>query len=332
MTDSGDDNPYRPPVDEDEAGDQRDAHPPEGGEGAPEARPTSLPQVEPGGNKVFAFLVSVWQPGLGELYAGRVRLGVAWLGAYLVVAPIVVWAWVASDQDLVWGAYLALMGNIGSRVLSGVLAAKAAGRAGRRWLGWGRLVAVGAGFFVAGSIVGAGQQEFVIESFKVPSGSMLPTVQEGDRLLVTHWHDEDHDPSYGDVIVYELPNDPETLFYKRVVGMPGDFVEIENSVVRIDGAELARANCSIMPVPLVGTEMRCFEEQAVNGRKYTVAYHDTAPREDMVIELGTDEYFVMGDNRDSSHDSRAHGPVRHEAIRGRVRAVWAGPGGAREIE
>jgi signal peptidase I len=324
-----DSNPYRPPVDE---GGQVDDGPAEVEKNIADAPSTTLPKVEPGGSKVFAFLVSIWQPGLGELYAGRVGLGVAWLGAYVVVAPIIVWAWVASERDLVWGAYLALLGNFGSRLLSGVIATKAAGRNGRRWLGWGPFVGIGAGVFLVGSIIGAGQREFVIESFKVPSGTMLPTVQEGDRLLVTHWHDEDHNPSYGDVVVYELPGSPETLFLKRVVGMPGDLVELEDNRVRISGAELARGDCPFTPLSLAGTQLRCVEEQGVNGRQYTVAYYGTAPREDMAIQLGADEYFVMGDNRDSSHDSRAHGPVRHEAIRGRVRAVWAGPGGGRDIE
>lgn len=147
------------------------------------------------------------------------------------------------------------------------------------------------------------------DHYVVPSGSMRPTLIEGDRIVVdkmafglripfTHtWLVTTDAPDRGDVVVLESPEDGGTLV-KRVMGLPGETVAVRNGVVFVDG-------------------------QSVEKRPSEVpGWLDFGPS-----TLGTDEYLVLGDNRGNSHDGRAFGPVRGRAILGRVKGVVWRQGG-----
>ena len=156
-----------------------------------------------------------------------------------------------------------------------------------------------------------------IRNFKVDGSSMSPTLEGGQFLLVNKlvylkldterlsqivpfWkvdkpsrHFAVHPPKRGEVIVFRFPRDPNKDFVKRVVGLPGEQVELRNGVVYLDG------------VPL--------EELYLTARDSTTL----AP-----LALGKKEYYVLGDNRASSNDSRAWGPVPEENVLGKVWVVY----------
>jgi len=152
---------------------------------------------------------------------------------------------------------------------------------------------------------------FVIQAFKIPSGSMEDTLLIGDHLLVTKFlygtkipfTDKKifkiRDPQRGDVVVFEYPEDPSKDFIKRVIGVPGDVVE--------------------------GKEKKVF----VNGKPYENPHeihkeHDIIPKAQNPrdtfgpITVPPDSYFVMGDNRDRSYDSRFWGFVKSSKIKGKA--------------
>ena len=140
---------------------------------------------------------------------------------------------------------------------------------------------------------------FVVNIARIKGGSMLPTLHDRDIALVWRLPYRFHAPSRGDVVICHYPGRrmlrikwlPQA-FVKRVVGLPGDTLEIIEGTVHINGAPLAE--------PYLDPS-RC-------------RYQRTRPPR----TLGPDEYFVMGDNRDHSNDSRSVGPLRRRAIRGRV--------------
>ncbi len=155
---------------------------------------------------------------------------------------------------------------------------------------------------------------FLVQAFKIPSESMLETLQVGDHLLVTKFSYgvkwpfsnsyaiEGSDPEYGDVIVFEYPKDPSLDYIKRVVGLPGDVIELRNKqFLRND-----------KPV----------SEEYVRHSDPTGSYPTRDNFGPFTVPEG--QYFVMGDNRDNSQDSRFWGTIEKSAIRGKAwRIYWS---------
>ena len=174
---------------------------------------------------------------------------------------------------------------------------------------------------------------FAVEAFKIPTGSMENTLRVGDFLLVdkaiygaeipgTRWHlPALREPELGDVIVFNPPHDPEKNYVKRLVGMPGDTLEMRNKVLRRNGVPLAEPYARYIDRegdavhPGMGWQSSALIASTHRG---------THPSRDnwgpLVVPDG--HYFVLGDNRDNSEDSRYWGFVDREKIRGRPWFVY----------
>ncbi|MGN7613552.1 signal peptidase I [Magnetococcales bacterium HHB-1] len=163
---------------------------------------------------------------------------------------------------------------------------------------------------------------FIIEPFKIPSGSMIPSLLVGDYLFVdksSYGHRipftqkrvfMGDGPKRGDVVVFEYPSDPGKDYIKRIVGLPGDQVVYENKRLYINNK----------PIPLKDEGAYAYideRDREVMARRYTERF-DGADHElllqphrghDMAVIVPEEHYFVMGDNRDNSNDSRAWGFV-----------------------
>ena len=176
-------------------------------------------------------------------------------------------------------------------------------------------------------------RSFLFEPFQIPSGSMLPTLKIGDFILVNKFDYglrlpvlgktvyEVGQPSRGDVMVFKYPEDPNINFIKRVVGIPGDTVEYRNKVVYVNGAmqTLTRVvpDGSLVVPPL--TEEA---SEQLGDREHRIWRRMTQGRDFLPIRIPEGQYFVMGDNRDNSNDSRVWGFVGDSLIVGRAFAVW----------
>jgi len=171
----------------------------------------------------------------------------------------------------------------------------------------------------------------------VPTGSMRPTILEGDRIFVnklayglkfpfTTWHlAEWSDPQRGDIAVFYSPHDGKRLV-KRVVGLPGDTIELRNNQLVINGAVLEYepiAEASLRDVPPAERAGRFFASEQLPGRIHAVAGYPPAPalRTFGPVRVAEGHYFMMGDNRDDSFDSRYWGTVERQRIIGRATTV-----------
>ncbi len=171
----------------------------------------------------------------------------------------------------------------------------------------------------------------------VPSGSMRPTILEGDRIFVnklaydfkvpfTTWHiAEWSNPQRGDIVVFFSPHDGIRLV-KRVIGLPGDTIELRNNQLVINGALVEYqpiAEELLRYIPTAEREGRVFASEKLPGQTHAVGGYPVAPAPrtfaPLVVPQG--EYFMMGDNRDDSFDSRFYGPVKRGKIVGRATAV-----------
>lgn len=145
---------------------------------------------------------------------------------------------------------------------------------------------------------------FVVQAFKIPSGSMLPTLQVGDHILVNKFIYRFRDPARGDVIVFKYPVDESRDFIKRVVAVGGEEVFIKGQEVYID----CRPD---------GAACRPIEEPW--------AYYDERPASTETygpVRVPPGSYFVMGDNRNNSQDSRFWGFVKREKIKGKAFIIY----------
>jgi signal peptidase I len=182
---------------------------------------------------------------------------------------------------------------------------------------------------------------FVVQAFRVPSESMENTLLTGDFLLADKFHFADAEGAWhrilpyrgirrGDIVVFRYPLEPSTYFVKRVVGLPGDHIHFENRVVYVNGKPLQ-------------------EDYAVHQSASKSVYRDNFPRGDDPddgecpwcrdlprfvwdgeLVVPSRQYFVLGDNRDQSSDSRYWGFVPRDNILGRALVVYLSVRGWRD--
>jgi signal peptidase I len=136
---------------------------------------------------------------------------------------------------------------------------------------------------------------FGVTTFRMPSRAMQPTLQLNEVFVVSAWPYRNSDPRPGDIVVFQYPLDPSTVFVKRVIAAGPSTVEIVDGVPSVDG--------------------RAVEEPYVDPRNNTKPYSRTLAR----VQIPADAFFVMGDNRDDSDDSRAWGFVPRSRILGKVK-------------
>ncbi|MCX6792413.1 MAG: signal peptidase I [Candidatus Falkowbacteria bacterium] len=138
---------------------------------------------------------------------------------------------------------------------------------------------------------------FLVQPFYVKGASMEPNFHENEYLMVDEISYRFKTPQRGDVIVFRYPKDPQEYYIKRLIGLPGETVEIKDGSVYI-----TEENGLISKV----------EEP------YLPAYVTTVALTEGAVKLGPDEYYMMGDNRNGSKDSRSFGPVKKSFVIGRV--------------
>lgn len=174
-------------------------------------------------------------------------------------------------------------------------------------------------------------RSFVIEPFQIPSRSMVPTLEVGDFILVNKftyglrlpvirtkiW--DNNDPQRGDVMVF-FPPHKKQYFIKRVIGLPGDYIEYRDKILYINGEEMTQILEAELP-PGRPT-MRLATEQ-IGGATHSVQQHlQRFTTTDFSVKVKPNHYFMMGDNRDNSQDSRVWGQVPEQNIVGKAFAIW----------
>jgi len=171
----------------------------------------------------------------------------------------------------------------------------------------------------------------------VPTGSMKPTILEGDRVYVnkvaydlkvpfTTWHIAQWgDPARGDIVVFYSPHDGQRLV-KRVIGLPGETIELRSNILLINGQQTEYSPLAaerLRDVAPKDLNSHVFAQEALPGRPHAVAGFPAvqARRDFGPVVVPHDHYFMMGDNRDDSFDSRYYGPVPRKSIVGRSPSV-----------
>lgn len=172
-------------------------------------------------------------------------------------------------------------------------------------------------------------RSFVFEPFRIPSGSMMPTLLQGDfifvqkyayglRLPVTETKIiETGEPKRGDVVVFRLPSDPSINYIKRIVGLPGDEIVYERHRLIINGETI-----ELLKDAEASDEEPRFNE-ILGEREHNILIRNPAYSvRDGVYRVPKGHYFVMGDNRDNSKDSRFIGAIPETHLVGEAVRIW----------
>jgi signal peptidase I len=264
----------------------------------------------------------------GAFVIGRPRRGLALIAGELALVAVGIAAILAQAR---YGLVPLVFGTIGLRVVGAVVAARSAPgeRVPRAGVAWG--IAVGLWALAFGDAVAV--RVLAVEPFQAPSSSMVPTLPYGSHFFA----DKRARPiERGDVVVFTYPVEPDKKFVKRVLAVGGDRVEVRDDAFFVNGRPIARrrveGSCTYEEPDLVGgrVEQRAcvaYEEELGERRWRVIQDEGRAPRSMEPRTVPADHVFVVGDNRDNSHDSRAFGPVATSAVTGRavVRfASWLG--------
>ena len=250
--------------------------------------------------RIVGCLLSLVSPGAGQFLLGGIRRGIAWaVGTAAVVFGLLF----VMPVSLV-----GITGAIAAGILAHVASAVDTLRMPVSRRSWKVVLVAWAALLVGGWVVQEPLKSYyrthVARSFTISSGSMEPTLLRGDYILTDSALYRSEAPRRGDIVVLKYPRDERREFVERIVGMPGDQIVVRGREVYIDGVLLAEPYVNSVDVP------------APAGRACGYAY-GCEP-----ITVPANSYFVMGDSRDNSQDSRYWGFVRRDKIVGRVFAIY----------
>jgi signal peptidase I len=248
---------------------------------------------------LVAGLLGLASPGLGLLYLGRPRWAFA-----VPLALVGVWAAAAWSRAIFAPpgfavAALLLPGIwLASIVASVRLARHAPAAPPARWQRWPVYLAFfGGSALLHGALMENRARVFGYDAFYYPSLSMLETMVWGDYFVCDTWRFRGRDPRRGEVVVFLPPQDPSLKYVGRVIGLPGESVQIEDGVVRIDGKRLDE------PYVLPANNRGLFPG-------------------DSSTSVPPGRYFILDDNRDNTFDSRMWGSVPRQNFHGSVEFIW----------
>ena len=178
-------------------------------------------------------------------------------------------------------------------------------------------------------------RSFLAEPFRIPSGSMLPTLLIGDYILVNKYEYGIRlpitktkifnlsEPKRGDVIVFRYPGNEDINFIKRVIGIPGDKIKYHNKQLYVNGVEYKKRKQETHEYlsDFGRQELEIFTEND-NQKIYNILNDNMSPINDDEFFVPENKYFVMGDNRDHSSDSRYWGFVPEKNLVGEAFLIW----------
>src|SRR6056300_439467 len=174
-------------------------------------------------------------------------------------------------------------------------------------------------------------RSFLYEPFQIPSSSMVSTLEVGDYILVNKYAYglrlpvvrtkvlDLGEPERGDVVVFFPPHQNETYFIKRVIGLPGDLIEYRNKQLTVNGEVVPQEWLATVPDGRSRVKMGV---ETVGGDNHLMQLDLRRPGRDFTVRVKPGHYFMMGDNRDNSSDSRVWGQVAEGDIVGQAVAIW----------
>jgi signal peptidase I len=254
---------------------------------------------------IVAFLLSLVWPGLGQVYNGRPVRCLVFLAASLAMNVI---SGLAGALYTFWGLTVTVLASLGLHIVTATDAALLSRKSREIRLGWYNRWYSYVGFVLVFAVLPSCFPDLTyrvlgVRTFRTPSADMEPTLKVGDCFMV-RLHPYKHErPQRGDLVVFPYPEDRSTRFVKRLIGLGGEKLEIRNKQVFIDAKPLDEPY-----------------KQHADPKVYP---GDGIPQDYFgPITIPEGSVFVMGDNRDNSHDSRFFGSIPVADIDGKALYIY----------
>ncbi len=266
---------------------------------------------------LFAFLAFP----LGYLYVGHIKRGSVMLTVFIFTVAIISLTRVIQYNYGIWIAVAIVLTFLIYTIVDSVLLSKNnhtyALKPYNRWYYY-VLIYVCFGITQSYTIENRGKY-LGYETYRIPSTSMEPTIQVGDFIIVNTWKEQ---IERGDVVVFRYPKDLSIDYIFRVIGLPNEEITYRDKVVLINGRPLQQTHLEAYisyARPSIEFQEK-FEQQ--KSRKYKIIFDENRPIINGRFAVPEGHYFVMGDNRDNSNDSRYWGFVPEEDIKGAANYIW----------
>ncbi len=258
-------------------------------------------------NIAGAILFTFLMPGLGQVSCGKIGRGLVIYTIGLLLLPVALFMCTQPFAPFnIMIAAIVLLGFLVLALVDSILIARNPANTLRMKPLVGYLLLIGIWqlqyHLVATPIANTVKDRFV-QAYRIPSETMSPTLLIGDHILVDKRIYQGQDPKRGDIVVFPYPLTPEKVFVNRVIAVGGDTVEVKGKYLYLNGTQLS-------------------EPYAVHTDR-TLIPVDQGPRDFCgPVTVSKNFLFVMGDNRDSSYDSRFWGFVKKDKVKGRVIDVY----------
>lgn len=277
----------------------------------------------------LAGLASLFFPGLGQIYCARPKRGLVLALVTVLMSPIFNFFAVQGFSALATVLLLAICWMI-FVVIDSVRLARKLGSAPlqryHRWYAYLGFIALSVGL---NSALGA---LYHSKSYRLPSSSMSPTILNGDFVMSRELDPKDWRPGRGDIVTFLFPKDESYIYMKRVIGVPGDRIEVRGKKLILNGKPIPRRQLppkeaqsvlSSLPASVASPSLEVVEEELDGKRYFTlIDKKNEIGNEFGPVTVGEGSYFVMGDNRDFSNDSRYWGMVPQEKLLADVKYIY----------
>lgn len=277
-------------------------------------------------NSILAGFFNLICIGLGFVYVGKLKYSIGLFFICFFMALVFIKTKFIFDPPILYSSiaiYLIII--IGSIVFSGYLAKTQDDIPLKRYQRWYIYVAYYLIVSISSVLVVENRGMLLgYETYNIPSGAMIPTLLIGDMILVDADAYKKNQVSRGDVVVFRYPEDPSIPYVKRVIGIPGDKIDYENRILRINGERITEEEFNEYTafgknIFMSGANIH---EEKIGEVNYQILTSPNRRTIDMSVFVPSDHYFVMGDNRDNSKDSRYWGFLPKENLIGKVNFIW----------
>ncbi len=284
---------------------------------------------------LFALGLSLFLTGLGHVYNGKPRKGIIILLIYSII-PFLFFqiSVLGSGQMMILFLLLSILTSLGIYIWAAVDAWKHAKRIGNNYvlkfynkLYIYILLIILLSSYPLGQIADLSKICFLAQPYRITTGSMTPTMLPGDLIMTNRRIDhsaKNHGLKKGDLVVFKYPKDKTIPYVKRIIGLPGDKIEIkgmdlyvnEQNISSKEGPDLENRHGEN-----TNKETITLYEEGDSGT-YAVSYIKGSERKDMSFTVPEGQCFVLGDNRDNSLDSRHWGPIPLNDVVARAKLVY----------
>ena len=284
---------------------------------------------------LFALALSLFLIGLGQVYNGKLRKGVLFFLISIIFPLLLLQLSVAiPDKMLIVFLLLSLLASLGIYIWAALDAWKHAKRIGKNYtlktynkLYIYILLIIVLNLFSFGPIIDWQKICFFALPYRMATGSMIPTVLPGDFIMTDRRIDhsaENHGLKRGELVVFKYPESKEKHFLKRVIGLPGDEIEIKGMELYVNGEKRTGEEVSYMQErrdEYIKERTVAFYEESASGT-YVVFFLEGTARKNLKVTVPEGNCFVLGDYRDNSRDSRHWGMVPLDDVIARAKLIY----------